>query len=167
MKRLWRDYNLSIVLFILFILSWLLQGIFQWIEMAHEAVQHGGEPSLADFIPAFAAATFENWESEFLQLFAMVVLTSFLIHRGSHESKDQDEKTDNMLVTILERIDQIRMTQDMVQRRLAISMSVQRGGADHEFVPFSTGDGGEQLTVCGVCGCDRGSTEHPKLVETP
>lgn len=36
------------------------------------------------------ASTFENWKSEFLQLFTMVVLVSFLIHRGSQESKDSD-----------------------------------------------------------------------------
>jgi hypothetical protein len=39
------------------------------------------------YIWEFGSATMENWQSEFLQLLAMVVLTSFLIHRGSAESK--------------------------------------------------------------------------------
>jgi hypothetical protein len=38
------------------------------------------------------AATFENWQSEFLQLFTMVILTAFLIHKGSSESKDSDDE---------------------------------------------------------------------------
>jgi hypothetical protein len=33
---------------------------------------------------------FENWESEFLQMAAYVVLTVFLFQRGSAESKDPD-----------------------------------------------------------------------------
>jgi hypothetical protein len=36
----------------------------------------------------FWAAVFENWESEFLQMAAYVVLTVFLFQRGSAESKD-------------------------------------------------------------------------------
>jgi membrane protein implicated in regulation of membrane protease activity len=36
-------------------------------------------------------ALFENWESEFLQMAAYVVLTAYLIQRGSAESKDPDK----------------------------------------------------------------------------
>jgi hypothetical protein len=39
----------------------------------------------------FLSALFENWESEFLQMSAYVVLTAFLYQRGSAESKDPDE----------------------------------------------------------------------------
>jgi len=42
----------------------------------------------------FLSALFENWESEFLQMSAYVVLTAFLYQRGSAESKDPDEKTE-------------------------------------------------------------------------
>jgi uncharacterized protein DUF6766 len=35
-------------------------------------------------------ATFENWESEFLQMGAYVVLTALLIQKGSPESKNPD-----------------------------------------------------------------------------
>jgi hypothetical protein len=107
MAKLWRDYNLSIVLLGLFFVSWLGQGIFQWFEMANEAQAHGETSTLAEFIPAFFSATFENWQSEFLQLFTMVVLTAFLIHKGSHESKDQDEKVDRTLARIEQRLERI------------------------------------------------------------
>src|SRR5688500_5203258 len=39
----------------------------------------------------FVEATFENWESEFLQMGMYVVLTAFLYQRGSSESKPMDE----------------------------------------------------------------------------
>ena len=111
MKQLWRNYNLSIVLIALFLTSWIGQAIFQWFEMASEAQAHGQASTLAEFIPAFFSATFENWQSEFLQLFSMVILTSFLIHRGSHESKDQDEKVDQTLARIERRLERIEQAQ--------------------------------------------------------
>jgi hypothetical protein len=39
----------------------------------------------------FVEATFENWESEFLQMGMYVVLTAFLFQKGSSESKPIDE----------------------------------------------------------------------------
>jgi Domain of unknown function (DUF6766) len=111
MRKLWRDYNLSIVLLGLFLASWIGQGIFQWFEVANEAQAHGEASTLAEFIPAFFSATFENWQSEFLQLFTMVVLTAFLIHKGSHESKDQDEKVDQTLARIEQRLERIEQSQ--------------------------------------------------------
>jgi hypothetical protein len=42
----------------------------------------------------FLSSLFENWESEFLQMSAYVMLTAFLFQRGSSESKDPDEPAD-------------------------------------------------------------------------
>jgi hypothetical protein len=111
MRHLWRNYNLSIVLLTLFLASWIGQGVFQWFEMANEAQAHGQASTLAEFLPAFFSATFENWQSEFLQLFTMVILTAFLIHKGSHESKDQDEKVDETLARIERRLERIEQAQ--------------------------------------------------------
>jgi len=116
MKQLWRNYNLSIVLIALFLASWIGQAVFQWFEMANEAQAHGEASTLAEFVPAFFSATFENWQSEFLQLFSMVILTAFLVHRGSHESKDQDEKVDQTLARIERRLERIEETQQGITR---------------------------------------------------
>ena len=59
-------------------------------------------------MPAFGQATFENWQSEFLQLLTFVALTSFLIHRGSPESKDGDEEMQSKLDAIQEELKQLR-----------------------------------------------------------
>src|SRR3712207_3553433 len=107
MRRLWRDYNLSIVLFGLFLTSWILQAVTQWFEMANESQAHGQAASMSEFLPAFLSATFENWQSEFLQLFTMVVLTAYLIHKGSHESKDTDDKVNEALARIERRLERI------------------------------------------------------------
>lgn len=54
-----------------------------------------GEPTvgLASYLGSgdFAEATFENWESEFLQMGMYVVLTAYLVQKGSSESKKPEE----------------------------------------------------------------------------
>jgi hypothetical protein len=92
LRKLWRGYNLSLVLLACFLVSWALHAWTGWRTFAAEQSQHNQVPSvLGDdgYIWNFLAATFENWQSEFLQLLAMVVLTSFLIHRGSAEFEGQ------------------------------------------------------------------------------
>jgi hypothetical protein len=41
----------------------------------------------------FVEATFENWESEFLQMGMYVFLTAFLVQRGSSESKKPEDES--------------------------------------------------------------------------
>ena len=66
---------------------------------AHNSVlvEHGVEPiGLAGYLRSgdFASAVFENWESEFLQMAAYVILTAFLFQRGSAELRDPDGEED-------------------------------------------------------------------------
>jgi hypothetical protein len=105
--RVLRDYGLSIVLAGLFFVSWLLQATSGLVEFAAAQQSHGEGAQLfgeSGYIWEFLARTFENWESEFLQLFTMVVLTAFLIHKGSTESKDSDEDLKMMLNRIEQRV---------------------------------------------------------------
>jgi hypothetical protein len=107
MKMFWKNYNLSIVLALLFLSSWIGQVFAQWSEFSSNQQEHNQPAKVVEFMPEFWSATFENWQSEFLQLFSMVVLTSFLVHKGSHESKDTDEKVDAALARIEARLERI------------------------------------------------------------
>jgi hypothetical protein len=114
MNRLWRDYGLSITLVVLFVGSWTLQTWTGWNQYVAEQAAHGEQAEAFGpngYIWTWGEATFENWQSEFLQLFTMVVLTAFLIHKGSHESKDQDEKVDQTLARIERRLERIEQAQ--------------------------------------------------------
>lgn len=95
MRRFARDYSLGLVLFTLFIASWALQTWSGWREFV--STQHAHEANARwfgndGFLWVWLRATFENWQSEFLQLFAMVSLTSILIFKGSPESRDGDDE---------------------------------------------------------------------------
>jgi hypothetical protein len=104
MRRLWRNYSLSITLAVLFLLSWLGQLVTQWFNWANDQREHGQALEVGQFLWQFWTSTLENWQSEFLQLLTFVVLTSFLIHRQSPESKDSDEQMQQSLDRIEKRL---------------------------------------------------------------
>jgi hypothetical protein len=92
-----RRNGLSIVLAALFILFMAGQTYFGWHEYNSELKDHSlPEISLTSYVKTghFLEATAENWESEFLQMFAYVLLTVSLFQRGSSESKKLDEPED-------------------------------------------------------------------------
>jgi hypothetical protein len=93
MRQKLRDNGLSLVmfgLFVLFLLGHSLMGYSQYNldQRAHyQSPIHYTAYLLSGH---FWATVFENWESEFLQMAAYVILTVFLVQRGSAESKDPD-----------------------------------------------------------------------------
>jgi hypothetical protein len=103
-RSLWREFGLGLSLMVLFLATWLGQGIAQWQTYTDEQLQHGEPTELGDFISEFGHSTLENWQSEFLQLFAFVVLAALYIHKGSAESKDSDEKMEAALRRIEEKL---------------------------------------------------------------
>jgi hypothetical protein len=110
MRRLWADYGLSITLAVLFIGSLALQTWAGWIDfVARQAEVGGGASAFGSdgYVWPWAQATFENWQSEFLQVFVFIVLTTFLVHRKSHESPDTDYDTEAALRRIEARIKRI------------------------------------------------------------
>jgi len=109
-RGLWRDYGLSITLGLLFLGAWALQTWTGWVEFAAEQAALG-RPAQAygddGYIWTWAQATFENWQSEFLQVFIFIVLTTFLVHRKSHESPDTDYETEASLRRIEAKVDEL------------------------------------------------------------
>ncbi len=77
----------NIGLFLIFFGGMVLSGASTYSD---EQLAHG-EPAVSVLqylgTGAFLEATFENWESEFLQMGMYVILTVFLFQKGSSESK--------------------------------------------------------------------------------
>ncbi|MGH7845180.1 MAG: DUF6766 family protein [Candidatus Binatia bacterium] len=94
MRRLFRENGLSIALFGLFICFQIGLSFVGQRQYNQEQSDHGQATiGYLDYVLSddFMEATMENWESEFLQMFAYVFLTTFLYQRGSSESKKLDE----------------------------------------------------------------------------
>ncbi len=104
LTKTWKNFGLSIALAILFFTTWLGQGIAQWQTFVDEQREHNQPVEVVDFIQEFSQSTLENWQSEFLQLFTFVVLAALLIHRGSAESKDSDERMEEILKRIEKKV---------------------------------------------------------------
>ena len=87
---MWRNHGLSIVLLSLFLATTAGQAFSGWLDHNESEQQHGNETSsFGAYLMSghFWEATGENWESEFLQMAAFVLLTTFLYQKGSAESK--------------------------------------------------------------------------------
>lgn len=87
--------GLSITFITLFLIAWAAQTFFGWHTFVQE-LQDEGQPGISFFAYLhtghFISATFENFQSEFLQMALYVVLTIFLRQIGSAESKSLDKK---------------------------------------------------------------------------
>jgi hypothetical protein len=103
-QRTWSNFGLSIAFCILFFVSWAAHGVAQWQEYTDNQRDHKESVEAGDFAADFTAATLENWQSEFLQLFSFVVLSALLIHRGSAESKDSDDRIEERLKRIEQKL---------------------------------------------------------------
>lgn len=90
MKQFLRNNSLSLVLFMLFAVFLLGQSIMGFMQYNEEQQSHSSSQiGYIEYLGSgeFIEATFENWESEFLQMASYVLLTVFLRQKGSAESK--------------------------------------------------------------------------------
>jgi hypothetical protein len=93
-KFLWEN-GLTVALLGIFLLSVIGHALTGRLEYNSERVSHGGSPvSLSQYVLTghFQESLFENWESEFLQMAAFVLLTIFLRQKGSSESRKLEGK---------------------------------------------------------------------------
>jgi hypothetical protein len=75
-----KRWGAAYLLLALFLGAWGAQFISQMIEVGNEAAQHGEEFQMSEFWPQFFSATFENWQSEWLQLFVQAVILLGMKH---------------------------------------------------------------------------------------
>lgn len=87
------ENSLSLVFGILFIISWGLHLYGSWVDHNEQQVLLGkAKDSVGDYLlqANFWFETFQNWQSEFLSIASIVILTIFLRQKGSPESKPVD-----------------------------------------------------------------------------
>jgi hypothetical protein len=97
MKKLWQENSSSIVFLGLFLFCLLGQSLAGLLQFNNDQLQHGALAiSYWQYLVSgeFIEAVAENWESEFLQMGLYVLLTAFLVQKGSPESKDPDSGED-------------------------------------------------------------------------
>jgi hypothetical protein len=89
------EHSLTIAMFLLFFVSLLLHAVGGASEYNQEQMAHGGNSvSLLAYMGTsrFWFESFQNWQSEYLAVGALVVLSIYLRQRGSPESKPVDHQ---------------------------------------------------------------------------
>jgi succinate dehydrogenase hydrophobic anchor subunit len=87
------ENSLSLTLFLLFLISLVLHAAGGVKEFNQDQLEHGKQTiSMIQYMGSsrFWFESFQNWQSEFLSVGAMVVLSIFLRQKGSPESKPVD-----------------------------------------------------------------------------
>ena len=77
-----------------FLGSLLLHWGFGWQAFLQEQQAHGQEAQFGAYATEMARDTFENWQSEFLQLLWQVVGLAYFLYVGSPQSHENDDRTE-------------------------------------------------------------------------
>lgn len=75
-----------------FLISIAGHWIFGWFTFLDEASQHGRAPEFSSYLFQMGRDTFENWQSEFLQLIWQVMGLAYFLYVGSPASKENDDR---------------------------------------------------------------------------
>lgn len=84
-----------------FIISLAGHAIFGWFAFVDEQTDHQQAADFSGYMLAFMRDVLENWQSEFLQLIWQVAGLAFLLHVGSPQSKEGDDRKEEKIDAIL------------------------------------------------------------------
>lgn len=84
-----------------FIISLIGHWLFGWFAYVNEQLSLGQSPDVASYTVEMMRDTLENWQSEFLQLLWQVAGLALLLHVGSPQSKEGDDRMEAKLDAIL------------------------------------------------------------------
>ena len=104
-KSFLKNYGFLWVTLGFFAFSVLGHWIFGWLAFAEEQTAHQQPVEISGYVIEMMRDTLENWQSEFLQLIWQVAGLAMLLHVGSPQSKEGDERKEAKLDAILKKLD--------------------------------------------------------------
>jgi hypothetical protein len=88
-----------------FVISLTGHWLFGWFAYLGEQAAHQQPVSVGEFTVQMMRDTLENWQSEFLQLLWQVGGLALLLHVGSPQSKEGDDRMEAKIDAILLAVD--------------------------------------------------------------
>jgi hypothetical protein len=79
--------------------------LFGWLAYVDEQQALGQSVESGGYVIEMLRDTFENWQSEFLQLLWQVVGLTILLYVGSPQSKESEDRDGELLEEILRKVD--------------------------------------------------------------
>jgi|SRR5215204_1258631 len=101
-----KRYSFVWITLVLFLGSLIGHWSFGWLAFVEEQRQHNQSPEVGSFVIEAMRDTLENWQSEFLQLIWQVAGLAFLLHIGSPQSKEGDDRKEEKLDELLKLVDE-------------------------------------------------------------
>jgi len=99
-----RKYGYAWITLAFFFVSLALHWFFGWRAYLDEAQQHGQAAETAGYLNEMFRDTFENWQSEFLQLLWQVVGLAYFLYIGSPSSKENDDRMEAKVDAVMRMI---------------------------------------------------------------
>jgi hypothetical protein len=104
-KNLFSRYSYVWVTLVLFLCSLAAHWTFAWYAFVNEQHAHAQPVVFNEYLVEVLRDTFENWQSEFLQLIWQVAGLAFLFFIGSPQSKEGDDRIEEKLDLVLKKLD--------------------------------------------------------------
>lgn len=96
-----RKYGYAWITIAFFLVSIAGHWLFGWYAFVDEAAEHGQQPEFNAYLVEMGRDTFENWQSEFLQLLWQVVGLAYFLYAGSPASKENDDRAEAKLDALI------------------------------------------------------------------
>ncbi|MBP1842530.1 hypothetical protein J2046_000774 [Rhizobium petrolearium] len=106
-NSLWRAHSYAWITMAFFIFSLIGHWLFGWFAFVQEQVEHGQAVELSGYLMEMLRDTYENWQSEFLQLQWQVGGLAFFLFLGSPQSREGSDRLEAKIDVILGRVDPV------------------------------------------------------------
>lgn len=100
----WRNWGAVFILIVFFLASWAGQFATQLTVEKQQSEQHGQVFQMEEFWPQFWSSTFENWQSEWLQLATQALLISGFAAILFRKQDEEHYKTQLMIEKLRKEI---------------------------------------------------------------
>ena len=100
-KQIFKGYAYAWITLGFFLGSLILHWWLGWHAYVNEAAEHGQLPEFNQYLVQMSRDTFENWQSEFLQLLWQVVGLAYFLYLGSPSSHENDDRLEAKVDALL------------------------------------------------------------------
>ena len=100
-STIWKRYGFFWVTMAVFLITLSGHWLFGWLAYVNEQQGLQQPVELGAYTVQMLRDTLENWQSEFLQLIWQVAGLAFLLHVGSPQSKEGDDRMEAKIDAIL------------------------------------------------------------------
>jgi hypothetical protein len=100
-----QKYGYFWVTLVLFLGSLAGHWTCAWFAYVNEQADHGKSAQVSEYLVKTGSETLENWQSEFMQLIWQVAGLALLLHVGSPQSKEGDDRKEEKIDELLRLLD--------------------------------------------------------------